>query len=102
MTEPHDPSCQLCRLVYEREILTRLVHEDDIIIVVDCLVCNVPMPVLKAHRASFSVSEKEHIRNILREIGGGVIDWEQRKIHDHAHCHHRPAHFPGTRHWEEL
>jgi hypothetical protein len=31
-----------------------------------------------------------------------VIDWEQRQIPDHPHCHLRPFPFPGTTMWEEV
>ena len=31
-----------------------------------------------------------------------VIDWEQRQIPDHPHCHLRPFPFPGTELWESL
>lgn len=131
MIEGYQTNCPLCRLTQDREILTRVVYEDDLIMVVDCQTCRVPMAVLKAHRASFSESEKERVRRFFNDLlaadpvplaestdltrlfGGEllmndpasapwVIDWEQRKIPDHAHCHLRPKAFPGTRHWERV
>ena len=108
MIEGYRAECPLCRLAQDREILTRLVAEDDLIIVVDCLLCQVPMAVLKAHRAQFTEEEKEHIRHLLRlnrfkrQFNGEVIDWEQRRIPDHAHCHLRPCPFPGTKQWEKI
>ncbi len=131
LTEGYRPDCALCRLVQDGELLTRLVYEDDRIIVVDCLVCRVPMAVLKTHRASFVEEEKAHIRRYFRELlasnpipldrctdlsrlyGGEtllvhpasacwVIDWEQRRIPDHAHCHLRPRGFPNTCQWETV
>lgn len=96
--------CPLCRLTNDGETLTDLHHEDDILTVVDCLVCRVPMAVLKAHRAGFSSDEQDHVRSVFRSLSphGGTIDWEQRQIPDHAHCHLRPHPFPGTSHWEQL
>ena len=102
MIEGYHPECPLCRLAQDREILTRLVAEDNLIIVVDCLLCQVPMAVLKAHRAQFTEEEKGDIRQLMRQFNGEVIDWEQRRIPDHAHCHLRPYPFPGTKQWEKI
>ena len=102
--ENYTEDCPLCRLTNDREILTKLHYEDDVLTVVDCQVCCVPMAVLKAHRAEFSKDDKEHVRSVFLSLSphGGVIDWEQRQIPDHAHCHLRPQPFPGTSHWEKL
>lgn len=100
-------------------------------IVTDCMICKTPMAVLKSHHSGFSEELKNHVRivfrNILSEnpiplaaktdlstIYGGeelhdnpnkinwIIDWEQRKIPDHAHCHLRIKPFPNMENWEEL
>ncbi len=129
MIEAYTPDCPLCRLVEDREILTSVIFEDERILVTYCVICRVPMAVLKAHRDGFTTSERDHVRrrfrdllsenplpiddadpaNILEryQVGGGerpdwVIDWEQRRIPYHAHCHLRPGSFPGTRRWERL
>ena len=104
MIECYTVECPLCRLANDRDLLTILHIENNMIIVVDCLECRVPMAVLKAHRSSFSDVEKDHIRAVFHRLStdGGIIDWEQRKIPDHAHCHLRPHPFPGTQHWEKL
>ncbi len=102
MIQDYRSDCPLCRLVQNREILTRLITEDDLIMVVDCLACQVPMAVLKVHRAQFADAEREHVRTVLRQFEGEVIDWKQRRIPDHAHCHLRPYPFPGTRNWERI
>lgn len=104
MGKQHSSHCQLCGLTVNRQIITPLHHEDELIMVVDCLVCHTPMAVLKKHRAAFSQSERQHILDYFRTIAapGSVIDWEQRKIPDHAHCHLRPKPFPGTDGWEYL
>ena len=130
-TSEHRSNCPLCRLTEEREILTRLVHEDNLLLVVDCLICQVPMVVLKVHRTSFSKTERIHVREVIQKLfanhpnpltlesavlwqrrgflsadmtspTGWVIDWEQRRIHNHAHCHLRPGPFPGTAGWEKV
>jgi hypothetical protein len=140
MNKDYHQQCQLCRLACDREIMTPLHYEDEEFIVIDCLVCRVPMAVLKSHRASFTLEEKERVRLVLQNLLGAaadllphdesdvithltrgerllrrmfpewhysgpiqwVIDWEQRQIPDHPHCHLRPFPFPGTRMWESL
>ena len=131
MIKKYNPDCPLCRLVFDSEILTRLVYEDEKIIVTDCIVCHIPMAVLKLHRSRFLDNEKDHVRKYFRKLimenqvplaentdllsiyGGDVlianpkktpwvIDWEQRQIPDHAHCHLRPRSFPKTEYWESL
>ncbi len=122
-TSPNFQSdCPLCRLVQYREIKTRLVLENNLFIVVDCLICQTPMLVLKSHRQAFNDREKAIIRQLLGEIADSiseavipthfahlhqgaplwVIDWEQRRIPDHAHCHLRPFPFPNTDNWEKV
>ena len=90
------------------------------------------MAVLKVHRDYFVPDEQDIIRkyfiNLISENfapasdeGDGlaclrkvlpewdysgnvrwVIDWEQRQIPKHPHCHLRPFPFPNTLRWEEL
>jgi len=138
LIEGYKHDCPLCRLAQDGEVLTRLYYQDDKIIVVDCLICRLPMVVVRAHRDHFTEDERNHARTVLRGIlatapGGGaglighdhhirsiphleaaiekmdsdpdhrwVIDFEQRQIPDHPHCHLRPFHFPGTSQWEYL
>ena len=103
MIEHYSSDCPLCRLAQDREILTRLVTEDELLIVVDCLICQTPMAVLKAHRPNFTEDEVAHVKNVFRQLSReGVIDWEQRRIPDHAHCHLRQRPFPGTKNWEKF
>lgn len=123
--------CPLCRLVQDREIRTELLFENEIVLVTYCIICRVPMAVLKAHRPGFTSDETEQVRSVfldmtkdnaipidrrvpLDRVAGGaflkentepvswIIDFQQRKIPDHAHCHLRPHPFPGTRDWESL
>jgi len=138
MIDGYDRTCQLCRLAEDGEVLTRLHYENERLIVVDCLVCRVPMAVLKAHRKHFDPNEKEAVRLLFRQMLSNltrvhdeddssdyltedelrlfrllpdwyyqgyiqwVIDWEQRQIPDHPHCHLRPFPFPNTSQWEEV
>jgi len=125
-------------LTADGEVLTRLHYEDEQIIIVDCLVCHLPMAVARAHRNHFTDEERLHARSILKQIllsgpaGAShligpdhpirtiphltealrnlesnpdhrwVIDFEQRQIPNHPHCHLRPFSFPGTSQWEYL
>lgn len=138
MIEGYSADCPLCRLANDGEVLTKLHYEDDLIIVVDCLICGTPMAVAKAHRDYFLPEEVEALRTgfldlLAAQKGGfadlispshrllsfpplkeklkvvmndpshrGFIDWEQRQIPNHPHCHLRPLPFPGTNRWEPL
>lgn len=132
MIANYSPGCALCRFVNDGEVLTEILFENDLLSVTYCVICSVPMAVLKGHRSSFSRSEKSHVRRLFRELLRSnplplerkfekrlkarkiefdlsnpreiawVIDWEQRKIPDHAHCHLRPFEFEGTNQWEKL
>lgn len=86
----YDESCDLCGLTFDRETKTTVHYEDDDIIIVDCLICQVPMAVLKEHRASFTAREKESITAKFNELfGDATPDFEQRRIPTHAHVHYR-------------
>lgn len=131
MIHSYDINCPLCRLVNDGEVLTRVLLETDLVLVTLCSVCLVPMAVLKSHIAAFNENEKQKIRIIFKHILSidplpmdtnsqvhplpanikkdhdskklpWVIDWEQRQIPSHAHCHLRPFAFCGTNHWERL
>lgn len=127
-----DKDCPLCKLVYENDVLTEVIQKTDKFILTYCVICRVPMAVLKEHRPSFTQQEKASIRAIFKNLLkknqepifepdnlegiygseqfqpdfdgtiGWVIDWEQRKIPEHAHCHLRPKPFPDTSQWEKL
>ena len=49
-----------------------------------CRTCGIPMVVSYDHKPGFSEAERELVKRIFptREIR-----WEQRQIHNHAHCH---------------
>jgi len=136
--EGYDLACPLCRLAQDGDIKTRLHYADEKIIVVDCLICRLPMAVARAHRDYFTEEERvyalERLKQIIGSTPGGaakliaadhplrsiphlkesiakvesdplhrwIIDFEQRQIPHHPHCHLRPFPFPGTSHWEYL
>lgn len=87
----YNGACDLCGLTFDGEIKTRKHYEDDDFIVVDCLICRVPMAVLKDHRSEFTDDEKARLRKMFFDLFGslGDPDWEQRRIPEHAHVHFR-------------
>lgn len=87
----YDESCDLCALAFDGDVKTKLHYEDDELIIVDCLICRVPMAVLKEHRPRFTDEEKERIKSLFNELFGehGHPDFEQRRIPEHAHVHFR-------------
>ncbi len=97
----YDPSCDLCGLVFDEEVKTHKHYEDDQIMIVDCLICQVPMAVLKEHRAAFTEDEKSRLEKTFFDLFGedGCPDWEQRRIPEHAHVHFRQCgmHAPWQR-----
>lgn len=100
----YDESCDLCALAFDREAKTKVHYEDGDFIIVDCLICRVPMAVLKEHRARFTESERRRIVALFRELFGyAEPDFEQRRIPDHAHVHYRKGGHapPWTRRPEE-
>ncbi len=86
-----DPACDLCGLTFDGEYKTKKHYEDDDFVIVDCLICRVPMAVLKEHRAQFTASEKERLLKIFSDLFGNdaTPDFEQRRIPEHAHVHYR-------------
>ncbi len=101
----YDEGCDLCGLAFDREVKTPIHYEDDDFIIVDCMICHVPMAVLKEHRASFTPQEKDRILAKFKELfGEAAADFEQRRIPEHAHVHNRKhGHAPPwTRRPEEL
>ena len=81
--------CELCNLYEYREIRTRFHYEDDVCIIVDCEVCDVPMAVLKRHTTTPTEEERAHIAARLQSLGDGRLDDDMRNIPDHYHCHLR-------------
>lgn len=91
MTERKD-SCELC----QAQKLTTWHYEDEHIWIADCIICGVPMVVLKRHAAKPSEFEDELMERKLveiadREVGPGKynVDKWPRRIPDHIHYHAR-------------
>jgi len=80
-----EPSCDLCRA--ERK--SRWYYEDDLCWIADCIVCGVPMAVLKRHTPTPTPEEKAHLAAKLLALGNGFMDDAMRRIPDHYHVHLR-------------
>lgn len=87
----YDPTCDLCGLAIDGEVKTKKHYEDEDFVIVDCLICRIPMAVLKEHRVAFTADEKERLLKIFTDLfgDGQHPDFEQRRIPEHAHVHYR-------------
>jgi len=92
---PHT-GCPLCRIYEEREIITRYYYENNIVIIVDCKTCGVPMVVLKRHTDIPTAEEGQEMYNAqLNRIPkscikpGWWVDIAQGSTPNHAHFHLR-------------
>jgi len=80
--------CPLCRLCHDGEIVTTLYYEDDLIIIVACAKCKIPMVVIKRHDANTTSAEKQRINQVVQKRWPGAkLRCEPRAIKDHFHCH---------------
>lgn len=76
--------CALC----DRKKLTRCYYEDDVVWIVDCFTCQIPIIVLKRHTMMPTAKELAHMDRVLdflfpkRRLRG-----EQRQIKEHLHWH---------------
>ncbi len=89
-------SCELCGIYEQREIFTELRFEDDRIIIVDCMICRVPMAVAKQHDVPVPKAIEAWMEEKLREVADAVlgpenyhVDKHERLIPDHRHFHAR-------------
>ncbi|GIW45970.1 MAG: hypothetical protein KatS3mg077_3252 [Candidatus Binatia bacterium] len=91
--------CELCKLVPT----TRWYEEYEgapRFVILDCDSCDVPMAVLREHRARVETWEREVIERRLGAVAervfpqGWFFDDHMRQIPDHYHMHARPL--PGT------
>jgi len=85
--------CELCEL----KQIDKLYYEDDLIRVLDCDFCRIPMAVLKRHTTDPTTFEAAWLESHLRKAGEQVfgkgkfrIDRKMNKIPDHTHYHARP------------
>ena len=91
-----DYSCELCGIYQKREIYTQLRYEDERVIIVDCIVCSVPMVVAKQHDVPVPSGLERWMEERLRAVadavlgqGGYYVDKHERLIPDHRHFHAR-------------
>jgi len=75
--------CDLCDI----KIKTRIYHEDDVCIIVECADCRVPMMVLRRHAQPPTPMEDKHMRDVVRRLGFRITRERPRKIREHAHWH---------------
>lgn len=79
-------TCPLCELAH----LTHRHYEDDLVVVLDCVTCNVPMGVLRRHSMEPTSEETQRLIGKLKELfPGRRLDKNQRKIPEHLHWHMR-------------
>jgi len=83
----YEPSCPLCRLWHDREIITPLHYEDDICISVDCSVHRIPQIVLKRHAAEPTPEELQHINEVAQRLWPNVRWRPPASIPQHFHLH---------------
>lgn len=82
------PSCALCRLWHDREITTTFYYEDDLVLIVDCEKCRVPMVVVKRHDVDATLAERQRINQIVhKRWPGAKLRCEPQAVKDHFHCH---------------
>lgn len=80
--------CSLCKA---KKTLKGIMYIGRNIFVIECDNCKVPMAVSIDHKKEFFNEERILIHQIFYKILRlqGTIDWNMRKILDHAHCHLR-------------
>lgn len=82
--------CDLCNLVQHKSSTEKVLHEDQVCMVVACRTCHVPMVVFKEHTRVITCKELDHMLSVVRKLGlKGKFDFKQRTIKDHYHFHIR-------------
>ena len=88
--------CELCDIYEKRQIYTELRFEDERLIIVDCIICGVPMVVAKQHDVPLPETVEDWMEQKLREVADAVlglegyyVDKHERLIPDHRHFHAR-------------
>ena len=80
-----DPHCDLC---CKREPITTQYYEDNVVWIVDCLKCQVPMAVLKRHATDPKQHERNHCIKITEQLfPEATLDFRMKTIPDHFHFH---------------
>lgn len=84
--EWYNKDCPLCNLCMG-DMKTKLYHDDALCIVVDCIVHNVPMFVIKRHSSEPTTEEMEHIKQLADTMFPGQHFRGPHTIMDHFHWH---------------
>lgn len=81
-------NCELCDLA-NGNVITKKYYEDEQFICVDCLICKIPMLVLKRHSATLTKEENKRANELLEELfpNGKWREAGMRKIKSHWHWH---------------
>lgn len=80
-------TCELCKLTQWLDIRSKLYYRDDIIYIVDCLTCGIPLIVFVRH-GDATDEERRHAMIILDELFTyESVRTKARKILDHEHWH---------------
>ncbi len=89
--------CELCVLAR----LTEWLYEDELVVVVLCESCGVPMVVLREHEIELGEESRQRVLGTLTEVAGTYygkmefyVDEHMRQIPDHLHFHARPKAVP--------
>ena len=86
----YDPTCPLCRITTDKDFKIICYYSDELMIIVDCSSCNVPMAVLQEHRILITKEEEKKIRDKLDELFGNENRTFRgpRKFQEHYHLHY--------------
>ena len=87
--------CELCKLIIDRNVITKKYYEDANFMMVDCRSCHTPMLVYKKHVVEIDEADRamayhlfyKHAERI--DMSGWYVNYEMRTIKDHWHCHLR-------------
>jgi len=86
---PRDFECPLCKA----EKITEWFYDSSLFWIANCATCQVPMVVLKEHRADVErwiIDEMIQVSKSIFDIDKFDIDFEMRQIKGHFHFHLRP------------
>lgn len=90
-----DPTCPLCKLVFEDNIITQYYGEFKNFRIVDCLTCSkpeksIPMAVYRSHISQIPEEQKIELKEYFEnKFGNGYFDDSMRQIKSHYHAHWR-------------
>ena len=81
-------SCEDCKLA-QGDIKNKIYYNDNKVIVVDCLTCNVPLIVWKDHTTELSEEERNHMHAVIQTLFGfgNKIRKTPRSWGGHTHWH---------------